>query len=152
TLAAQSRESRQEARQTRARSHEAWQRAAQAFAVPVEDRAGGWDAQRESAYPVLPPFEPAAGPASLPVPFPLGESLPEPGSWEWAQEGMRSAVVAALRHAFKGRLAAAYDELLAGLKGAEEQQQAGGPWGTELVRLWQGALDRYCQAFGVRLE
>ena len=152
TLAAQSRESRQEARQARRRTHETWQRVAQSFAVPVEDRVGRRDAQRETAYPALPPFEPAAGSPSVSVPFPLGETEPEAGSWEWAQEGMRSAVVAALRHAFEGKLAAAYDELLAGLKNAEEQQQAGEPWGTELVRLWQGALDRYCQAFGVRLE
>jgi hypothetical protein len=54
--------------------------------------------------------------------------------------------------AVEGKLADGYSELLAGLKRAEEIAAEGVEWGPELVHWWRGALENYCDSYGVPME
>ena len=61
-----------------------------------------------------------------------------------------AAVEASLDHVHAGRLAAGYSLLLAGLKRAEAQRDAGRPWGAGAVRRWRYAVEACCREYGAR--
>jgi hypothetical protein len=54
--------------------------------------------------------------------------------------------------AAEGQLADGYAVLLAGLRRAEEAQEAGEPWADELIGRYRLAIDKYVDSHGAPLE
>src|SRR5438093_12281273 len=63
-------------------------------------------------------------------------------------EGVTLALSDALEHAAMGKPAVGYALLIRGMTRAEKLLTDGRPWGSELLRCWRAAIDRYCERVG----
>ncbi len=65
---------------------------------------------------------------------------------------LMNTVTNAIEKVVEGRLAEGYDLLAHGLQRAEGLRDRGEPWGEELVHWWRGAVQNYCDSYGVLME